>query len=57
MAMSVTFFCIKYLETAQRICTKFTRKMCLVAHSDDFQGQGQFWRPECGLCLEKTSLL
>ena len=39
--------------TAERICAKFTRKMCLVLRWDEFEGQGQFWQPACGLCLEK----
>ena len=26
---------------AERICAKFTRKMCLVPRSDEFEGQGQ----------------
>ena len=40
-------------RTAERICDKFTRKKCLIPRSDEFEGQGQFRRPACGLCLEK----
>jgi len=25
-------------------------KTCLVPRSDEFERQGQFWRPACGLC-------
>ena len=39
--------------TAERFCAKFTRKTCLVPRSDDFEGQGQFRRPACGLCFER----
>jgi len=38
---------------AELICDKFTQKTCLVPRLDEFKGQGQFWRPACGLCLEK----
>jgi len=36
---------------AELICDKFTRKTCLVPRSDEFEGQGQFRRPACGLCF------
>jgi len=46
--------------TAEQICTKFTRKTCLVPRSDEFEGQGQrsrfqglktvFFVPFSGLC-------
>jgi len=61
--------CMKISKTAERICIKFTRKTCLVPHSDEFEGQGQrlkvkvsrdkngifrpFRRPACGSCLPK----
>jgi len=32
---------MKYLGTAKWICAKFTRKMCLISHLDEFEGQGQ----------------
>jgi len=38
---------------AELISEKFTRKTCFVTHSDEFEGQGQFRRPACSLCLEK----
>ena len=38
---------------AELIREKFTRKTCLVPRLDVLEGQGQFWRPACGLCLEK----
>jgi len=48
------FVCVWNISgTAERICTKFTRKMCLVLRSNEFEGRGQFRRPACGLCLEK----
>ena len=32
--------CMKYLlGTTELICAKFTLKMCLVPHSDEFEGQ------------------
>ena len=46
--------CVKYLGnrwTDLRI--KFTQKTCLVPRSNEFEVQGQFPRPACGLCLEK----
>ena len=67
-AVSLWFFvCVWNISgTAERTCTKFTRKTCLVPHSDVFEGQGQrsrspgqkqhfqpFWWPACGLCLVK----
>jgi len=36
------------------ICAKFTHKTCLVPRSDEFEGQGQFRRPACCVCLEKN---
>jgi len=62
---SVDFF----VGTDEWICSKFTRKTCLVPRSDEFEGQCQrssspgttngifgFRRPPCGLSLVKTSL-
>jgi len=62
------FSCVWNISgTAEQICAKFTRKTCLVRHSDEFEGQGQrskvkvtrdkndifqpFRRHACGLCL------
>ena len=42
---------------AKLIYDKFTRKTCLVPRSDEFEGQGQFRRPTCGLCLENIFAL
>jgi len=39
--------------TAERNSAKFTRKTCLVPRWDELEGQGQFRRPACGLCLVK----
>ena len=53
--------------TSERICARFTRKMCLVPRSDEFEGQGErsrwpgtkngifrpFWQLVCGLYLVK----
>jgi len=40
--LSVTLFVYEMSRrTAERICTKFTGKMCLVAHSEEFEYQGQ----------------
>jgi len=38
----VVFFrlCMKYSETAELICAKFTRKTCLAPRSDELEGQG-----------------
>jgi len=48
------FVCVWNISgTAERICAKFTGKTCLVPRSDEFEGQGQFRRPACGLCAEK----
>ena len=62
------FVCVWNIPgTAEWICVKFTRKMCLIPRLDEFEGQGQksrslgtkngifwpFWRPGCGLCLIK----
>jgi len=35
--------------TAKLICDKFTRKMCLIPRSDEFEGQDQFRKPACDL--------
>ena len=49
------FVCVWNIPgTAEQICAKFTGKTCLVPHLDEFEGQGQFRRPACGLCLEKN---
>jgi len=41
----VFFVCVWNISgTAERICVKFTRKMCLVPRSDDFEGKGQWSR-------------
>jgi len=42
-----------YLGTAEWICDKFTMKTCLVPRSEEFEYQGEFQWPVCGLCLEK----
>jgi len=69
-AISLWFFvCVWDISgTAERICTKFRGKTCLVPHSEEFEGQGRrsrsksgtksgifrpFRRPVCGLCLVK----
>ena len=39
--VSLCFFCLSISGTAEWICAKFTRKMCLVPRSDEFEGQGQ----------------
>jgi len=44
LALSVCgfFVCVWSISgTAERICTKFTRKTCLVPRLDEFEGQGQ----------------
>jgi len=46
--------------TAERICAKFTRKTCLVLHSDDFECQSQkskvkVIRDKNALCTHNTS--
>jgi len=49
LALSVTFLfvCASYiLGMAERICAKFTRKMCLVPRSDEFVCQGQRLRSQ-----------
>jgi len=59
--VSLWFFLFVYemsRGTAEWICAKFTRKMCLIPCSDEFEGQsqgnqGQKQRPACGLCLVK----
>ena len=45
--------------SAERICDIFTQKTCLVSRSDEFEGQGQFWRHACAVrfMFVKTSLL
>jgi len=36
------FVCVWNISgTAERICAKFTRKTCLVTHSEEFEGRGQ----------------
>jgi len=47
LALSVCGFLFVYeisRRNAEWICTKFTRKTCLVPCSDKFEGQGQRWR-------------
>ena len=65
---SVFFVCVRNISgTAERICAKFTWKMCLVPRSDEFEGQRAkvkvtrdkngifrpFRRLACGLCSVK----
>jgi len=41
------FLCVWNISgTAEWICTKFTRKTCLVPLMDKFEGQGQRWRSQ-----------
>jgi len=43
LALSVCAFLFVYeisRGTSERICSKFTRKTCLVSRSDEFEGQG-----------------
>ena len=61
------FLCVWNISgTAERICSKFTWKTCLVPRSDEFEGQGHqgqkrhfsaLRRPACSFCLAKTSLV
>jgi len=69
LAPSVWFFVWNISGTAERICAKFTRKVCFVPRLEEFEGQGQrskvmvnrdkkgifrpFRRPVCRLYLVK----
>jgi len=52
------FVCVWNISgSAKRICDEFTWKTCLVPRWDEFEGQGQFRQPACGLCLENIFAL